>query len=474
MEIPYTVTARSDTGLWNAKMGIWLFLASEVMLFGGLFSSLIFLRISADYPWPYKVQDIPLGAINTVVLIASSVTVVLAWAALKMRQYRLFQLYMIATVLCAGVFMVNKYFEYSAKIHHYSVKFKDGSAMEGHLPAGADGKHDWTVNDYIFGDVSEVEINLMGGYAASDLGWKRWISGGDWEIAGGTDLGEIDASTLRSKRQEVESARADLGRRLRSARAEQAFAGGNQELASRIEDEIGEIEGRLASLPGNLVVTLEQPLEFKVPRRSVDSISDTELRFKDGTLLRGQLKRDSVRLVVDKIDLRQAKDPQDNKALSYLKDSDPEAALAYQTLRAERLSAFELKYPHYTNPLHPDPQIGNVEARRKILSPAMYDLDAISGGHHHPKVEIPADEVQFYTNFSPRKNTYYSVYYLLTGLHGLHVVGGAIVLGYFGFFCRRLYDKNPEHLANRVEVGGLFWHFVDLVWIFLFPILYLF
>jgi heme/copper-type cytochrome/quinol oxidase subunit 3 len=35
MEIPYTVSARRDTGLWNAKVGIWLFLASEVMLFGG-------------------------------------------------------------------------------------------------------------------------------------------------------------------------------------------------------------------------------------------------------------------------------------------------------------------------------------------------------------------------------------------------------------------------------------------------------
>ena len=47
MEIPYTVTARPDTGLWNAKIGIWLFLASEVMLFGGLFSAYILLRVGA-------------------------------------------------------------------------------------------------------------------------------------------------------------------------------------------------------------------------------------------------------------------------------------------------------------------------------------------------------------------------------------------------------------------------------------------
>jgi len=48
MEIPYTVHPREDTGLYNAKLGIWLFLASEVMLFGGLFSAYILLRVGAD------------------------------------------------------------------------------------------------------------------------------------------------------------------------------------------------------------------------------------------------------------------------------------------------------------------------------------------------------------------------------------------------------------------------------------------
>ena len=57
--------------------------------------------------------------------------------------------------------------------------------------------------------------------------------------------------------------------------------------------------------------------------------------------------------------------------------------------------------------------------------------------------------------------------------HGLHVLAGVIVFCYFFFFGEKLYRKNPEHMANRVEVGGLFWHFVDLVWIFVFPIFYL-
>ena len=53
------------------------------------------------------------------------------------------------------------------------------------------------------------------------------------------------------------------------------------------------------------------------------------------------------------------------------------------------------------------------------------------------------------------------------------MVGGALVLAWYMFCSKGLYRRNPEWLANRVEVGGLFWHFVDLVWIFLFPILYL-
>jgi cytochrome c oxidase subunit 3 len=76
--------------------------------------------------------------------------------------------------------------------------------------------------------------------------------------------------------------------------------------------------------------------------------------------------------------------------------------------------------------------------------------------------------------FYPRHSAYFQVYFLITGLHGLHVLGGLIVFTYFWLpVGANLYKKNPEHLANRIEVVGLFWHFVDLVWIFVFPLFYL-
>jgi cytochrome c oxidase subunit 3 len=112
MNIPYTVEERPDTGLANGKLGIWLFLASEVMLFGGLFSAYIILRTGAT-DWPHGELNVWLGAINTVILICSSVTMVMAWASLKMNNWAKHRLFLILTVVLAIVFLVNKYFEYA-------------------------------------------------------------------------------------------------------------------------------------------------------------------------------------------------------------------------------------------------------------------------------------------------------------------------------------------------------------------------
>jgi cytochrome c oxidase subunit III len=112
MNIPYTVEARPDTGLPNGKLGIWLFLASEVMLFGALFSSYILLRVGA-VEWPHGELSVPLGTINTIILIGSSVTMVMAWASLKMNNWTRHRLFLALTFVLALVFLVNKYFEYA-------------------------------------------------------------------------------------------------------------------------------------------------------------------------------------------------------------------------------------------------------------------------------------------------------------------------------------------------------------------------
>lgn len=128
MDIPYTVEARPDTGVNNAKLGIWLFLASEIMLFGGLFSAYIFLRIGAP-EWPgmmaghmYErasdVLNVPLATLNTFVLIGSSVTIVMAWASLMLNRFDRYRLFMGATILLSFGFLIIKAFEYSSKFSH--------------------------------------------------------------------------------------------------------------------------------------------------------------------------------------------------------------------------------------------------------------------------------------------------------------------------------------------------------------------
>ena len=119
MEIPYTTEIRPDTGVTNPKLGIWLFLASEVMLFGSLFSSYALLRIGAP-TWPDQsaILSVPLATLNTIILISSSVTMVLAWAALKSGRLPRYRVYMGVTILCGLAFMVVKAFEYGDKFSH--------------------------------------------------------------------------------------------------------------------------------------------------------------------------------------------------------------------------------------------------------------------------------------------------------------------------------------------------------------------
>ena len=275
MEIPYTYKPRPDTGLYNAKVGIWLFLASEVMLFGALFSSYILLRVMApegDWPslalaWPHGLLSIPIGTFNTWVLISSSVTVVLAWSALKAGNFARFRVLMTVTVICALSFLSIKSYEYNDKFTHYAIRLKSGEAMTGHM---------------------EVEGHHQGFWQFSEM----------WDL-----------------------------------------------------DRLNELKIK----------------EFKV-------LADA---------------------------------PKGHK------------------------------------------------------------------GEAHEEKSLKTADIQTLGAFVPRTHPFFAIYFLITALHGLHVLGGAIVLFYLAYPGAKMCKTNPDQFANRIEVCGLFWHFVDLVWIFLFPVVYL-
>ena len=286
MDIPYTTHARPDTGLYNAKVGIWLFLASEVMLFGALFSAYILLRVGADPgAWPHALLNIPIGTFNTFVLISSSVTVVLGWAALKMGNFGRYRFYQAITLLCALGFLGIKSYEYREKFSHYEVWLKTPISVKH-------GEH-------------EVKTDRL--------------------------LGHIDYNGAH-------------------------------------------------------------PFFWKT-----------------------------------------------------------------QTLADKKVESFKLL---------PDP------FHYTMTSKEIAHAKAAAGAEHTP-IEIKSADVKRLSAFVPGHSTYFAIYFTLTALHGLHVLGGAIVIFYIWGPGKKMWKTDPERYINRVEVSGLFWHFVDLVWIFLFPVLYL-
>lgn len=598
MEIPYTVTARKDTGLFNSKMGIWLFLASEVMLFGGLFSGYVFLRIYSDYPWPERALPVLPGLINTFVLIFSSVTVVFSWAALKMRQWRRFQFFMGITIACAGVFMVLKGIEYKAKWGHQGVRMDDFTIIEGHThPAKLDDngdleiihehgkKGDFYANKLIF-QTESISFRTIRTHQSwlekllkqaeerkSKIVATAGVDSEKKEIPGIFLYGALEdyefddakrkaaEAKLVEDYAEVEKVGRTFGKNSLYIpngtplsygllkKASEIFLDGKAHNAvvrtkiltnnwksihaanpgvpdyklkeqAVIRDE--QIVGKVL-LPQEFVTFNLEPAATLVLDRSwikspVEMAADVA-SFRDDTKLTGELRASPLALAVDAVDFRWMAQKAEEKNLNpemeieeswIFSDGNKNAKTFKQiwAMHKKKIAKLEQdlldKYgknedgtakrvPTETERYRvtwedfvqyaraKDRKIGPEDAEFAQARPTM--TEGFAGPDHYndeyhklhafPELEIPHEKVSLESKFTPKWNTYYAIYFTLTGLHGLHVIGGALVLAYYLFCSKGLYLRNPEWLANRVEVGGLFWHFVDLVWIFLFPILYL-
>jgi cytochrome c oxidase subunit 3 len=104
----------------STKLGMWLFLATELLLFGGLFTAYAIYRAKYGEMFfeSHKELNVQLGAINTLILIFSSFTVAVGVTAIQRGNRKLLSLMLAITIICGLLFGVNKYFEYSAKFHH--------------------------------------------------------------------------------------------------------------------------------------------------------------------------------------------------------------------------------------------------------------------------------------------------------------------------------------------------------------------
>ena len=576
MDIPYTVTARKDTGLYNAKVGIWLFLASEVMLFGGLFSGYVFLRVYADFPWPERALPVVPGLINTFILIFSSVTVVFAWASLKMRKWRQFQIYMIITLVCAGLFMVLKGIEYKAKWSHQAVRTKDFVVIEGHThkftidgggkiehypqeghgsgkgehagnefdskgmvlvadseesgeksKEGSKGKKEKHYYNQVVFNTNSISVDLerFHGPIIRDLMKQANAQGKKIKLAepaigrGSPEVAEEELAPegeeltmgllkkLRAVHFDAKAHNAairtkqnrDAWARLRASLPKEM----RKEPSYKYKDQLElnpEFDQFIVKAPSSLSFNIDPAVTFVLKPSHVRE-SETSAAFADGTTLGGEMdsQHSQIEMAADAIDFRFVAQRAEEKGIdpevaiesTWLVENNPQVA-ALWSKHLEHIAKEEEKLKKEYG-LGKDGKPKRVPTDTEKYRMGWQELVNMGEGNeekgvfsgfagpnhkhdyakHFPEVTVPRTEINLESKFTPQWNNYYAIYFLITGLHGLHVLGGIIVLGYFLLFGKKMYLNNPERLANRVEVGGLFWHFVDLVWIFLFPILYL-
>lgn len=535
MEIPYIVTPRKDTGLFNSKIAIWLFLASEVMLFGGFFSAYVFLRLGADYPWPERTLPVLPGLINTFVLIGSSVTVVFAWASLKMHKWGRFKLFMGITVACAGIFMVLKGVEYSVKFEHQAVRLKDYTVIEGHLGYEKEGEE--YVKNHHGQKIEENQIRIEAtGLSFNTVRFhKPWVDellsqAGHHQskIILAADVSAVteEGKPAKTLAKAGEALTVDLLNRLQSAHLDAKAHNGairtaalrkewaaakeanpgkrGWQLSSNVNIDAAALAPKMLTEIATVAFKVEPPAHLDFKPRDIKE-ADGQSLLRDDTVVVGKLlESPMVFHYVDAIDFRhlamkaveKGQDPMAVIENSWIIKNSPEAKEAWewnkvQVAKIEKELAvkgvdkatgkpkyeptakerYRIGWKDFVSKSEgTDRSEGIKTIKEEFTGP---DYDAREAKHTFPHLTLPREQVGFASKFTPAWNTYYAIYFTITGLHGLHVIGGALVLAYYLFFGRKMYETNPEWLANRVEIGGLFWHFVDLVWIFVFPIFYL-
>ena len=405
MEIPYTVKPRPDTGLYNGKLGIWLFLASEVMLFGALFSSYVLLRVGAeDGTWSMGLMNVAVGAGNTMVLIASSMFVVLAWAELKKgnlsgpwlkpRNWG-YMNWKWATIACAVLFLVVKWsYEWPQKFKHYDVWLNDAAVLHDSFEKGyRETAKGVSVKEYVedFYTTRYFKESSDPSKAAFNKGWDTGtlaLSGhinGYEEAVIDVQVGEWDAN-----------------------------AGVTQDEAKAVVTAAGGDAGR--ALEGGEVLP---NLDYDAAKRAEYALGQAGFEVK------------------------------------------------LSVIDYEKVSA----HPWFWRTPRVNEDIGGKPRVQSIFLALDHSYD---GEGHHEEIKLETRHISRLSAYEPKHSTFFGIYYTITGLHAAHVFGGIIVMLYnilpIGL---AMWHKDRERFTNRIETFGLFWHFVDLVWIFLFPILYI-
>lgn len=380
----------------NGKLCMWLFLSTEIMFFAGLIGTYIVLRFgSPAWPGPHDVHLVEwIGAMNTFVLICSSVTVVLALEAAKLNQTGQAKLFLGLTLALGTVFLGVKMYEYNSKFAHGIYPSKPRSLLFD--------KPDVYYAAAVHKSIKQQQEALM---------QKRQVMQDE-----GGDLSETEQERL--------SLLGTLEIGLARWSEEKAAQGDTQAIAQMAQAIYPLHTGHGSDAEG----------QHQFWQRQLDAEIDRL------TLQQRDLESAQEKLLADQTQLQ-------TKAA----DGDAEATQQLQTVSSE---------------------LGAMPDQISLVTNRLKTLDLIKNTEHGLN-EAFADESFGYPwlilpMMIPGGNMWASTYFLLTGFHAIHVLVGLII---FAIAMLRRLDRT---MANFIENAGLYWHFVDLVWIFLFPLLYLF
>jgi len=106
-----------------------------------------------------------------------------------------------------------------------------------------------------------------------------------------------------------------------------------------------------------------------------------------------------------------------------------------------------------------------------ILGAVFLGVKAVEWRHDFHDGLIPGANFRFDAQYKSAAQMFFFVYFMMTGLHAIHLIIGIAIVSLYAIWCAR--EPNVGRKETQVEVVGLYWHFVDLMWVFLYPLLYL-
>jgi heme/copper-type cytochrome/quinol oxidase subunit 3 len=444
----------------SGKLGIWLFLAQEVLFFSALFVAYILYRYHHPeiYDYAHKYLDVKYGAINTAVLIFSSLTAAWAVRAAQLGQRKLLIGCLAATLLCALAFLGIKFIEYSHK-HHEQIlmgKYFDPCVSSGGGPLltksnQCPGHH---------GSVwYEGNAAQTGCYAESAIDQNINKPGLQLDC-------QVTSSVLAVKRDE-KGPILDKMRRwtfdTKSSKqvpeckgdnpAKPCWTAGFQPAVCR--------PGFYFSVqctPG--APCASEAVQFESSPRYA-KIDDCEAALNDR---RKDIKKRDEAGATGWV----AKDCGRSNGVGFIVQYESHDVLEKVKDDKGNIVSQTLAVASCAPPPPPRPA-GDVFAAQ-AQAPKLGEKQAASPGD--TAVDPHAAKEAWYHG-PPPDNTgmFFTIYFAMTGLHGIHVLFGVFV--FIWLLIRAVKGHFTADYFGPIDFAALYWHIVDLIWIFLFPLLYL-